>query len=258
MTLSEMKERKKELGYTNEQIADWSNVPLSTVQKIFSGATQAPRYETLRAIEEILTDRPAMAVRDAAIQYGRPIEKRQGEYTVADYYAWPQDERIELIDGVIYDMSAPQLMHQDLVGEMSYALKTYIRKNKGKCRVYEAPVDVQLDCDDKTMVQPDVIVVCDKDKFTKKNVFGAPDLVVEVLSKWTKKKDMSIKLSKYINAGVREYWMIDPEKEVVIVYDIENDLQVGVYNFESQIPVQIFGGDCVIDFKEIKGYLEEF
>lgn len=258
MTLSEMKERKKELGYTNEQIADWSNVPLSTVQKIFSGATQAPRYETLRAIEEILTDRPAMAVREAAIQYGRPIEKRQGEYTVEDYYAWPEDERIELIDGVIYDMGAPTFTHQELVGEVAYAFKNYIREKKGECKVLVAPVDVQLDCDNKTMVQPDVMVICKKDIITKKNLFGAPDLVVEVLSKWTKKKDMSIKQSKYINAGVREYWMIDPEREVVIVYDIENDLQVGVYNFESQIPVQIFGGDCVIDFKEIKGYLEEF
>ena len=257
MTLQEMKERKKELGYSYEQIADWSGVPLSTVQKVFGGVTQSPRYDTLRAIEAVLTDRPAMAVREAKVLYGAPIEKKHGEYTVADYSAWPQDERIELIDGVVYDMAAPLIVHQDLVGEISYALKTYIRKKKGICRVYEAPVDVQLDCDDKTMVQPDIIVVCDKNKFTRKNIFGAPDFVIEVLSKATRKKDMGIKLSKYINAGVREYWIVDPEKEMIIVYDIENDMDIALYTFDNQVPVHIFNEECVVDFAEIKIYLQE-
>lgn len=260
MTLEEMKERKRQLGYTNEQIADWSNVPLSTVQKVFSGATQAPRYETLRAIESVLTDRASRAsltVREAAHQYGRAIEKKQGEYTVADYYAWPEEERIELIDGVIYDMSAPLIVHQDIVGEISYTLKSYIKKNKGKCRVYEAAVDVQLDCDNKTMVQPDILVACQQNRFTRKNMLGAPDMVVEVLSKHTRKKDMTIKLNKYVNAGVREYWIVDAEKESVIVYDIENDMAISVYTFENQVPVRIFNGECVVDFKDIKEYIAD-
>lgn len=260
MTLEEMKERKRQLGYTNEQISDWSNVPLSTVQKVFSGATQAPRYETLRAIERVLTDRSAEAsltVREAPCLYGRAIEKRQGEYTVADYYAWPEEERIELIDGVIYDMGAPLLVHQDLVGELAYQLKSFIKGKKGTCRVYEAPVDVQLDCDNKTMVQPDILVVCKKDKLTRKNMQGAPDLVVEVLSKGTRKKDMTIKLNKYTEAGVREYWIVDPEKECIVVYDIENDLDISVYTFDNQVPVRIFNNECVIDFAEIKEYISE-
>ena len=258
MTLEEMRERKRQLGYTNEQIADWSSVPLSTVQKVFSGATQAPRYETLRAIERVLTDRSAEAsltVREATHQYGRAIEKKQGEYTVADYYAWPEDERIELIDGIIYDMSAPYVVHQDLVGEISYVLQSYVKKNKGKCRVYVAPVDVQLDCDNKTMVQPDILVACQRDKFTRKNMLGAPDMVVEVLSPNTRKKDMTIKLKKYVEAEVREYWIVDPDKETVIVYDIEHDMEVAVYTFEDQVPVRIFDNECVVDFKEIKEYI---
>ena len=256
MTLSEMKERKKELGYSYEQIADWSGVPLSTVQKVFSGVTQSPRYDTLRAIEEVLTDRPAMAVREPAIEYGRPIEKKQGDYTVADYYAWPEDERIELIDGVIYDMGAPSFSHQDIMLEIAFHLKKYVKENKGKCKVAVAPLDVQLDCDNKTMVQPDIMIICRKDIITKKNLFGAPDLIMEVLSKSTRKKDMGIKLAKYINANVREYWVIDLEKERVIVYDIEHDIQTTVYTFENQVPVGIWDGECVVDFAEVKEYLD--
>lgn len=257
MTLSEMRERKKELGYSYEQIADWSGVPLSTVQKVFSGVTKSPRYDTLRAIEEVLTDKPAMAVREAAIQYGRPIEKRQGEYTVADYYAWPEDERIELIDGVIYDMGAPSYEHQDAIGEIAYVFKKFVKERNGKCRINVAPLDVQLDRDDKTMVQPDIMIVCNTDIITKKNLFGAPDLIIEVLSKSTRKKDMGIKLAKYINANVREYWIVDLEKERIIVYDIEHDIQTMVYTFDSQVPVGIWNGECVVDFAEIKTYLKD-
>lgn len=260
MTLEEMKERKRQLGYTNEQIADWSSVPLSTVQKVFSGATQAPRYETLRAIEEVLTDEPAEAslmVREAAVKYGAPIEKHQGDYTVEDYYAWPQDERIELIDGVIYDMGSPSWTHQGIVGEIFFALRDYVKKNKGTCKVGLSPMDVQLDCDNRTMVQPDVMVICKRDRITKKNILGAPDLVVEVLSKGTRKKDMTIKLNKYTNAGVREYWIVDPENERVIVYDLENDLAIALYTFDNQVPVRIFDEKCIIDFREMKEYIGE-
>ena len=257
MTLSEMKERKRELGYSYEQIAERSGVPLSTIQKVFSGATQSPRYDTLLAIESVLAyERPSM-IRESTYSYGKSIVKKQGEYTIEDYYNWPEEERIELIDGVIYDMATPLIIHQDIVGEIAYTLKKHIKQNKGQCKIYDMPVDVQLDCDNKTMVQPDIVVVCDRDKLTKKNIFGAPDFVVEVLSSSTRKKDMTIKLQKYTDAGVREYWIVDPQKEMVIVYDIEHDLQVSFYTFENQVPVKIFNDACRIDFKEIKDYLEE-
>ena len=258
MTLEEMKERKRQLGYKNEQIAEWSSVPLSTVQKVFSGATQSPRYGTLRAIEEVLTDAPANAslmVREPVVKYGAPIEKKQGEYTVADYYAWPEDERIELIDGVIYDMGAPSWKHQGIVGEIFFALRQYVKKNNGKCQVGLSPIDVQLDCDNRTMVQPDVMVICKSERINKRNVLGAPDLAVEVLSKSTRHKDMTIKLKKYTEAGVREYWIVDPWDERIIVYDLENDIHVALYTFDNEVPVRIFEGKCVVDFREMKDYV---
>ena len=259
MTLLEMKERKKELGYSYEQIADMSGVPLSTVQKVFSGATQSPRYETLLAIETVLEDYSTTKIGEAAHRYGSKIVKRQGEYTVEDYYNWPEDERIELIDGVIYYMATPRIIHQDIVSEIGFVLKSYIKKNKGKCRVYDLPVDVQLDCDNRTMVEPDIQIVCDRNKLTERVVFGAPDFVVEVLSPSTRKKDMTLKLHKYVNAGVREYWIVDPDKEMIIVYEIkeeEQDMIAKFYTFENQVPVGIFNGECIVDFKEIKEYLE--
>lgn len=259
MTLSEMKQRKKELGYSYEQIADISGVPLSTVQKVFSGATQSPRYETLLAIEKVFVNYTPSMVRETAVEYGSCGLKQQGEYTIEDFYNWPEDERIELIDGVIYYMATPRIIHQDIVSEIGFVLKSYIKKNKGKCRVYDLPVDVQLDCDNRTMVEPDIQIVCDRNKLTERVVFGAPDFVVEVLSPSTRKKDMTLKLHKYVNAGVREYWIVDPDKEMIIVYEIkeeEQDMIAKFYTFENQVPVGIFNGECIVDFKEIKEYLE--
>ena len=113
-----------------------------------------------------------------------------------------------------------------------------------------SPLDVQLDCDNKTMVQPDVVVVCDRDKIIKRCVYAAPDLVVEVLSPYTKKKDMTLKMHKYANAGVKEYWLIDPDKKKIIVYNFIKD-DYSIYGFDSIIPVAIWDGDCQIDFNVI-------
>lgn len=260
MTLAEMRERKRELGYSYEQIADMSGVPLSTVQKVFSGATQSPRYDTLLAIETVLEDYSTTRVSETATNYGNKPIKRQGEYTVEDYYNWPEDERIELIDGYIYHVSMPSIRHQRIVGEIDYVFKSFVRKKKGKCEIFGAGIDVRLDCDDKTMLVPDISVVCEKDKFTEQYLDGAPDLVVEVLSPSTRKKDMTLKLSKYGQAGVREYWIVDPKKEKVIVYKFTNedvfDSQIFLYTFENQVSVGIWDDECVVDFAEIKEYLE--
>ena len=116
-------------------------------------------------------------------------------------------------------------------------------------------MDVQLDCDDRTMVQPDVLVVCDRDKIIKRCIYGAPDFVVEILSPSTKRKDGIIKLSKYISAGVREYWIVDPDKKQVVVYDFQKEDYPVIYGFGGEIPVGIFDGECRIDFAEIYEYM---
>ena len=261
MTLSEMRERKRELGYSYEQIAEWSGVPLSTVQKVLTGATKSPRYDTLLAIETVLEDYSADRVGEALNSYGEYIVKKQGQYTIDDYYNWPEDERIELIDGFIYHLTMPSIRHQSIVGEIDYTFKSYVKRNGGKCKIFGAGVDVCLDSDNKTMIVPDITVVCHRDKFTEKYIDGAPDLVVEVLSKSTKKKDMTTKLEKYATAGVREYWIVDSKRETVIVYKFdredETEAQIFFYTFANQVPVGIWDDECVVDFAEIKENLSE-
>ena len=255
MNLEQMKERKRELGYTYEQIAELSGVPLGTVQKVFSGATASPRYDTLCALEQVFQKKEACFVKEAAAAYG---VKKQGEYTVEDYRALPDDQRMELIDGVLYDMAAPTGIHQVVGGEIHAMLREYIRSKKGRCLPMYSPIDVQLDCDNKTIVQPDVLVLCDTSRLSGNTIWGAPDFVVEVLSKSTRKKDMFVKLNKYMNAGVREYWMVDFDKMKVVVYDFAGENYPVIYGIHDVIPVGIFGGECQIDFGEIYDYLKSF
>lgn len=252
MTIEEMKVRKKELGYTYEQIAELSGVPLGTVQKIFSGVTESPRYDTLKALEQVFKDDESMYIREAKTVY---CTKRQGEYTLEDYYALPDEQRVELIDGVMYDMGAPTSIHQILALQLAMALHKFISENKGECMAMVSPIDVQLDCDDKTMVQPDVVVICDRDKILKRCIYGAPDFVIEILSKSTRKKDLITKLNKYAEAGVREYWTVDPDRKVVVVYNFESEDFPVIYGFDAKIPVGIFEEKCEIDFTEIYEYV---
>lgn len=252
MTVEEMKRRKKELGYTNEMVAEYSGVPLSTVQKIFAGVTTSPRYETLLALEKVFKEEQHM-ISESVAAYR---VKRQGDYTLKDYYELPEDRRAELIDGVIYDMAAPMADHQLIGTEIWDQLKSYIKSKNGKCIPFVAPVDVQLDCDDRTMVQPDVLVVCNRNKIVRRCVYGTPDFIVEVLSASTKKKDMSIKLEKYMSAGVREYWLVDPDKQKILVYDLEHNEFPAIYGFDAKVPVRIFDGECEIDFTEIYEYVK--
>ncbi len=281
MTITEMNERKRELGYTDARISELSGVPLSTVRKVLGGITKAPRYDTIKALEKVLgketagsgynsriSDNETTAFNyDSCMTSGAPQGvreaqpvysiKKQGEYTLEDYLAIPDERRVELIDGVIYDMSSPLGHHQIIAGQIYFHLVSYISGKGGPCIPFIAPIDVQLDCDDKTIVQPDVLILCDRSKYTPQRIVGAPDFVVEVLSKSTREKDMFLKLNKYRSAGVREYWMVDPDKKTVIAYHFENDDDLSVYTFRDKVPVGIYGGDCVIDFAPIDDYVSQ-
>lgn len=181
------------------------------------------------------------------------LRKSQGEYTVQDYYALPDTCRVELMDGVIYNMASPGNGHQEIVGEIFYQLKDYIRKKGGKCRVMLSPSDVQLDCDDRTMVQPDLYVCCASGKELRWNPAfqGAPDMVVEVLSPSSRWRDCVLKYEKYRAAGVKEYWIVDPEAEKVTVYLLEDPGESRVYDYTESFPVHIYQGDCRISLDEL-------
>lgn len=272
MTVDEMKEKKRQLGYSSEKLAELSGVPLGTVQKIFGGFTKAPRYKTLQALEKVFVEaeqkedlstgayvpgkQNVLMVHEPAAAYHTGGMKGQGGYTIEDYFSLPEEKRAELIDGVFYDMASTSVIHQLIAGQIFVQLNVFLRKKKASCVPCIAPVDVQLDCDDRTMVQPDVLVVCDREKIRKSGIFGAPDFVAEILSKATRRKDMLVKLAKYAQAGVREYWLIDPDKQNVLVYDLKNMEFPSIYGFDAKIPVTIFGGECKINMRDIQEYME--
>ncbi|MCQ2502041.1 MAG: Uma2 family endonuclease [Lachnospiraceae bacterium] len=266
MTIEEMNTKRTELGYSYKDIARLADMPLSTVQKILGGVTKAPRRESLIKIQQVLVTQTGYAAKssssgplilqESSPAYGTP-KKEQGNYTVDDYYALPDDQRVELIDGVFYDMSAPTSPHQFIGGSIHSQLLNYRSAHKGPCLPMVSPVDVQLDCDNKTMIQPDVLIVCDRSKITKKGIFGAPDFIVEVLSPSTRKKDMTLKMTKYLNAGVREYWIIDPDKRKVVTYNLTTmDIPV-IYGFTEDIPVGIWDNKCMVNLSEVDEILNE-
>ena len=183
------------------------------------------------------------------------LDENLGEKTIEDYMALPEGERVELIDGVFYDMASPLGQHQLSLGEIVRILGNYVDKNKGNCKVFQSPMDVQLDGDDKTVVQPDAFILCDRDKYVDGRVIGAPDLAIEVLSPSNRWHDMGRKLRIYKNAGVREYWVVDVEKKIVVVYYFEKD-DYAIYSFTDEVPVGIWDGECKVDFKAVKNYLE--
>lgn len=175
-------------------------------------------------------------------------------YTYRDYVNWPDGERWELIDGIPYNMSpAPSRIHQKVLGELFKQMAVYLT---GKaCEVYIAPFDVRLPKGDETdeqietVVQPDLLVVCDRRKLDAQGCKGAPDLVAEVLSPETAGKDMKKKFALYERVGVKEYWIIDPGNKTVQVYKLDTEGQYGrpgVYTETDHVKIGLFS-DLAID-----------
>ena len=164
------------------------------------------------------------------------------QYTSEDYWNLPKGQRAELIDGQLYDMAPPNRIHQKLVMEFSATIREYIRANKGDCEVYPAPFAVNLMSNDKTWVEPDISIICDKDMLSDRGCEGAPDWIIEIVSPSTQATDYGIKLFKYRTAGVHEYWIVNPAKKTVNVYDFENDVATAQYSFDDKIPVAIYEG----------------
>lgn len=153
-----------------------------------------------------------------------PLSKEQRKYTYADYLNWPEDERYEIIDGVVYAQATPSPVHQKISMNLSIEFGNYL---KGKaCQVFAAPFTVRLPLEggeteennNKNIVEPDLTIVCDKNKLDKGGYNGSPTLLVEIVSPSSKKRDYMLKLHKYEKAGVKEYWIITSENETIMQY----------------------------------------
>ena len=184
--------------------------------------------------------------------------KENEGYTYADYISWEDDgNRYELIDGVVYAMSSPTLKHQIALGNLYFILRVYLKGKK--CRVILSPFDVRLKPEakgkDKTVVQPDVLVVCDSKKLKDgKACLGPPDLTIEVISPSNTKYDTQIKYKKYLESGVREYWIVDPENKTVTANRLVDKKYTPVtYTENDEAPVMVLE-DFTIKLSEVFDY----
>ena len=173
----------------------------------------------------------------------------------AELLEFDDEKRYELIDGVPYLMASPRVDHQDILGELYYQLKTYL---KGKtCRVFASPLDVKLsgEKDNKkefNVVQPDIMVVCDQNKITEKNIQGAPDLAIEITSPNNPAHDKLVKLNLYQKFGVKEYWIVSLEEQIISVFLLNEDKIYTIpkaYYLDEKIKVNVLK-ECYIDLSE--------
>lgn len=181
-----------------------------------------------------------------------PLPKEQ-YYTYADLLSWEEDTRYELYDGQPVALASPSNIHQLVSGELFRQLANYLSGKR--CKVYPAPFDVRLfekpgesPGNVDTVVQPDIMVICDSNKVDRHGIHGAPDLIIEILSDSTRRTDRLIKFNLYQRAGVQEYWIVDPAARVVLVHTLEDGSyhSPAAYNGTASVPVGILDG-CNID-----------
>ena len=177
------------------------------------------------------------------------VAKQLDYYTIEDIYNLPDGQRAELIDGELYMMATPSRVHQELVSDFTYLIKDYIKNNNGDCKVYPAPFAVFLNANNDIYLEPDISVICDKNKLTDEGCKGAPDWIIEIVSPSSRAMDYNKKLLKYGTAGVREYWIVDPMQQLIMVYNFEHDT-FEQYSFSDKVKAGIYE-DFEIDFAGI-------
>ena len=178
------------------------------------------------------------------------LQEQLQTITLEQYESLPENTRAEVFDGIVYDMSIPSQIHQTILTELLVSLRNYIRGKDGNCSVFPAPFDVKLNDNPLTIVQPDLMIVCDKNKLDGKRCNGAPDFIIEIVSPGNPADDYIRKLYYYKNYGVREYWIVDSRRKTVTVYYFERDMFDIQYSFDSTIKVNIYD-DLLINFSDI-------
>jgi Uma2 family endonuclease len=205
------------------RLATFLRLPTFVAEMSPKGCQPKKRLATCTALSTIFVVEPNMEVKEPDMA---------GSYTYADYMNWWWEERVELIQGKIYKMPpAPRSSHQRVSGELFREIANFLFKKK--CKVFSAPFDVRLphttkrdNRDIQTVVQPDICVICDPEKIDEKGCIGAPDWIIEILSKQTSEKDLTKKFDVYEESGVKEYWIVHPTDETVLVYVLN---KVGKY-----------------------------
>lgn len=168
-------------------------------------------------------------------------------YTSDDYWNLPEGEHAELINGQLYMMAPPNRLHQKILSDLHYQIKDYIKQNNGSCEVYPAPFAVNLTGNDKTWVEPDISVICDKNKLSDRGCEGAPDWIIEIVSPSSQGHDYLQKLLLYQKSDVKEYWIVNPMKRTVMVYKfVSGDHDATAYSFCDVIPVGIYDDNFTI------------
>ena len=178
------------------------------------------------------------------------LQSNLSTVTLEEYESLPENIRAEVFDGQIYYMEGPSQEHQAISTELTTILNSYIKSKKSPCRVFHAPFDVKLSDSPLTIVQPDLMIICDKNKLDGKRCNGAPDFIIEIVSPGNPADDYIRKLYYYKNAGVREYWIADPRRKTVTVNYFEENILNVQYSFDSTIKVNIFD-DLLMNFSEI-------
>ena len=176
---------------------------------------------------------------------------RKGSYTTADIEALPEGERAELIDGEMFMMATPTLTHQEILVELSTQIYLYIKRNKGKCKMIPSAFAVYIKDDIHNYVEPDITVVCDRDKLDEKGCHGAPDWVIEIVSPSSRSMDYVRRLVLYEEAGVREYWIVDAKQRIITVYDFEHQKEPVQYTFSEKVKAGIYE-DLFLDMRELE------
>ncbi len=231
---------------------EWAS-PIS-LTSLSAGVFQEPAYEIYNMHNSVpAKESCAIAYKTLTMKGSVPMPlPRAKTHTEEDYYNTPEDVRVELIDGQFYDMAAPSRAHQDILMFLSNKIANYINSKDGPCRIYPAPFAVELSHDRKHIVEPDISVICDPNKLTDKGCFGAPDWIIEIVSPSDPGHDYITKLSLYATAGVKEYWIVDPQEKKTTVYCLEQDkFKMQTYTFQDTVKVNIYD-DLYLDFSGLK------
>nr|MCR4787071.1 Uma2 family endonuclease [Lachnospiraceae bacterium] len=245
---------------------------VSTVSKIMTGETKNPSYLTIEKLDKVLT-REEMRFRVEA--YRAAIEayilKHQDEdfdeqsdhksnlaphnrelLTVDVFRELDEDRNCELLDGYLIFNNAPNLRHQEIVQYIGGVIDQYIKDHHDNCRMFNVGVNVRLGERDDTVLIPDIAVVCEPDILDEYGINGAPDWVIEVVSDSSRKRDYNDKMHKYMLSGVKEYWIIDPDRSMVTTYIAGEPMMAYTYHFEDDIPVLIYDKQLIIELKSYK------